>query len=233
MNEVKNIVHSFSHLFFPHTCSGCGNDLIAQEQLLCLQCNNHLPFTGFEFHADNPIEKIFYGRVSIRKAMSLLYFTKDSSMQNLLHEFKYKGKKEIGYYFGRMMGNAMINAERFYDIDALVPLPLFASKEKRRGYNQSAIICNGIAETFKIPVLNNAVIRTTATETQTHKNRIERWQNIEGKFELRDPSSITDKHILLVDDVVTTGATIEACAAVLLQAPNTKVSIATLACASL
>jgi ComF family protein len=233
MNEVKNIVHSFSHLFFPHTCAGCGNDLIAQEQLLCLQCISQLPFTGFEFHSENPIEKIFYGRVSIKKAMSLLYFTKDSSMQNLLHEFKYKGKKEIGYYFGRMMGKAIINSERFYDIDALVPLPLFASKEKRRGYNQSAIICNGITEILNIPVLNNAVIRTTSTETQTHKNRIERWQNIEGKFELIDPSSLTDKHILLIDDVLTTGATIEACVAALLQAPNAKVSIATLACASL
>ena len=233
MNTAKNIVHSFSHLFFPHTCAGCGNDLIAQEQLLCFQCIGNLPFTGFESHGENPLEKIFWGRVSISKAMSLLYFTKDSIMQNLLHEFKYKGKKEIGYYFGRMMGNAIINSERFYDIDALVPLPLFASKEKRRGYNQSVIICSGMAEIVNIPVLNNAVVRTAATETQTHKNRIERWQNIEGKFELIDPSSLTDKHILLVDDVVTTGATIEACAAVLLQAPNTRISIATLASASL
>ena len=232
MNEVKNIVHSFSHLFFPHTCAGCGNDLIAREQLLCLQCVSNLPVTGFEAHRENPLEKIFWGRVSISKAMSLFYFTKDSVMQNLLHEFKYKGKKEIGYYFGRMMGNALINSERFYDIDALVPLPLYASKEKRRGYNQSAIICNGMTEILKIPVLNNAVIRTAATETQTHKNRIERWQNIDGKFELKDPSSLTGKHILLVDDVVTTGATTEACAAVLLQAPNTRVSIATLASAS-
>jgi ComF family protein len=229
MNTIKNVVYSFSHLFFPHACAGCGNDLISQEQLLCLLCIEHLSFTGFESYADNPVEKNFWGRASINNAMSLLYFTKDSILQNILHQFKYKGKKEIGYYFGRMMGNALHKSERFKDIDAIIALPLFASKEKRRGYNQSAIICDGIAEILQAPVLKNAVIRTTATETQTHKSRIERWQNINGKFEVSNLYSLHNKHILLVDDVVTTGSTLEACATELLKAENAKVSIATLA----
>lgn len=231
MNSVKNTIRSFSHLFFPHTCAGCGNDLIAEEQLLCLQCINHLPFTGFESHAENPLEKNFWGRISISEAMSLLYFTKESMMQNLLHQFKYNGKKEIGFYFGRMIGKAIRESKRFNDIDVLIPLPLFASKEKRRGYNQSTILCEGMAEMMQLPVFKTSVIRTTATETQTHKDRIERWQNIKGKFELKEPQSLHNKHILLVDDVVTTGATLEACAAELLKAGNTKVSLATLALA--
>lgn len=229
MNTVKNIVHGFSHLFFPHICAGCGNDLIAQEQLLCLLCINHLSFTGFESCAGSPLERSFWGRVSINEAMSLLYFTKESILQSLLHQFKYNGKKEIGYYFGRMMGNAMRESERFKDIDALIPLPLFAPKEKRRGYNQSTIICDGIAEVLQLPVFKNVVLRTTATETQTRKSRIERWQNINGKFEVSDLLPLCNKHILLVDDVVTTGSTLEACAIELLRAENTKVSIATLA----
>jgi ComF family protein len=233
MNAAKNIVHSFSQLFFPHTCAGCGNDLITNNQFLCLHCIDQLPFTGFELHADNPVEKNFWGRVSIYHATSLLYFTKDSILQNLLHQFKYRGKKEIGFYFGKMMGNAILQSGRFQDIDALVPLPLFASKEKRRGYNQSTILCEGMAEVMQVPVLKNAVARTTATETQTHKDRIERWQNIKGKFELKDPQSLQNKHVFLVDDVVTTGATLEACVSELLQAKNIKVSIATLAYTSM
>lgn len=229
MNAAKNIVHSLSHLFFPNTCAGCGNDLVTEEQFLCLQCINNLPLTGFELYDNNPVEKNFWGRVSINNAMSLLYFTKDSILQNLLHQFKYRGKKEIGSYFGRMMGSAISQSYRYKDIDALVPLPLFISKEKRRGYNQATVLCEGIAEIMEVPVLKNAVIRTTATETQTHKDRIERWQNINGKFELKDFQSLQNKHILLVDDVVTTGSTFEACASELLQSENTKVSIAALA----
>jgi predicted amidophosphoribosyltransferase len=182
MNAAKNIVHSLSHLFFPHPCAGCGNDLITEEQFLCLQCINNLPLTGFELHDNNPVEKNFWGRVSISNAMSLLYFTKDSILQNLLHQFKYRGKKEIGSYFGRMMGSAISQSYRYKDIDALVPLPLFISKEKRRGYNQSTVLCDGIAEIMQVPVLKSSVIRITATETQTRKDRIERWQNINGKL---------------------------------------------------
>ena len=229
MGTAKNLVHDFLHLFFPHGCPGCGSDLMGEGQFLCFSCNHQLPFTSFELYPNNPVEKIFWGRIQIQNAMSFLYFSKDSMMQNLLHQFKYKRKKEIGLYFGKMMGKLMMQHDRFCDIEALVPLPLFASKEKIRGYNQSTILCDGIAETMRIPVLKDAIIRTANTETQTHKNRIERWQNIKGKFLLKGEALLKNKHILLVDDVITTGATLEACAAELLKAENTKVSIATLA----
>jgi ComF family protein len=230
MNLAKDILHSFSHLFFPHSCAGCGNDIISEKQILCIRCNSQLPLTGFELHNNNPIEKSFWGRIPIYNAMGLLHFTKDSILQNLMHQFKYKGKKEIGFYFGNMIGNAIIRSGRFENINALIPLPLFSSKEKKRGYNQSTILCEGISEIMQLPILKNAVIRTTATETQTHKNRIERWQNINGKFEIVNMSSLRNKHVLLVDDVTTTGATLEACAIELLKAEDIKVSIATLAC---
>jgi ComF family protein len=126
------------------------------------------------------------------------------------------------------MGNALKSSNRFNDINALIPLPLFPSKEKKRGYNQAKVLCDGIAEILSLPVLSNVIIRPQHTETQTKKGRIERWKNIEGKFKLIDPASIQNKHLLLIDDVVTTGATLEACGNELLLAENVKLSVATL-----
>ncbi len=229
MQTTKSIINSFSHLFFPHTCVGCGNDLVGQDQLLCLHCLHDLPFTNFHLFANNPVEKIFWGRINIASAASLLYFTKNSALQNAMHQFKYKAKKEIGFYFGRMMGKSLMESDRFKNIDAIIPLPLFKSKEKNRGYNQSAILCEGISDIMQKEVFNNVVIRSVATETQTKKNRIERWINIEGKFELKNEELLQNKHVLLVDDIITTGATFEACAAVLQNINNIQISVATLA----
>jgi ComF family protein len=184
--------------------------------------------TNFEIHPNNPVEKDFWGRLPIVNASALLYFTKESLVQQLMHQLKYKGNKDLGLQLGRLMGNALKNAARFNEIDALVPLPLFPSKEKKRGYNQATILCEGIAEILSLPVLNEVITRTQHTETQTKKGRIERWKNIEGKFQLIDPQAIQNKHLLLVDDVVTTGATLEACGNELLTAENVKLSVATL-----
>jgi ComF family protein len=229
MQAAKNIVNSFSHLFFPHVCAGCGNDVIDHSQLLCLDCLHDLPFTNFESFSNNPIEKIFWGRVNVISAASLLYFTKNSSLQNIMHQFKYKGKKEIGFYFGKMMGKALMESSRFESIDAIIPLPLFISKEKRRGYNQATILCEGISDSMNVEVLKDAVIRSVETETQTKKSRIDRWLNIDGKFELKNQNTLVNKHVLLVDDIITTGATLEACAAVMNNINGIQISIATLA----
>lgn len=147
-------------------------------------------------------------------------------MQQLVHQLKYRNQKELGIYMGKLAGHAL--STRFGHIDILVPLPLFPAKERKRGYNQSSLLCEGISRILEKPVLDKVVIRTTHTESQTKKNRVERWQNMEGKFELKDSSGISGKHVLLVDDVVTTGATLEACARVLLKAENVQLSIATL-----
>jgi ComF family protein len=229
MNVFKEAISSFGHIFFPHLCTGCGSDLISDEQLLCFQCINRLPVTNFELHANNPIEKIFWGRVAIQSASAQYYFTKNSILQHILHQFKYNNKKEIGTYFGRIVGEAICQSNRFTAIDAVVPLPLFASRERRRGYNQATVLAEGISSVMQLPVLKDSIERITATETQTQKNRIERWQNISGKFKLKDKESVGGKHILLIDDVITTGATLDACANELLQAEDVQVSIVTLA----
>lgn len=229
IRALTNISNSLSHLFFPHICVGCGSDVINKEQTLCLLCNDQLPVTNFHFHANNPVEKIFWGRIPLAAAASYLYFTKESLLQHLLHQLKYNGNKEVGYFLGQQMGNAFKQSNRFSDIDALVALPLFPSKERKRGYNQAAVLCEGFSAATGIPFLNNIVARTLSTETQTHKNRIERWQNMDGRFELKEEKLIAHKKIVLIDDVVTTGATLEACGHELLKAPETQLIIATLA----
>lgn len=227
MVSVKEIRNSLLHLLFPHTCAGCGNDLWSTASALCLKCMDAMPETNFEWHANNPAEKKFWGRLPLNGATAQYYFTRESVMQRLMHQFKYRGNKELGLQLGRMMGENMKSSERFF-ADALIPLPLFAAKERRRGFNQSTVLCEGIAESLSIPVLSDVIIRSRHTDTQTKKGRIERWQNMEGKFVLEKPGAVSGKHIILVDDVITTGATLEACGAELMKAPGVRLSIATL-----
>jgi ComF family protein len=148
-----------------------------------------------------------------------------------MHELKYKSNKEVGYFLGKMMGTSLRASNRFDAIEALVPLPLYPIKEKKRGYNQATILCEGMAEIMGLPVWKNVVKRLSFTDTQTKKSRLERWQNMEGRFELSDPARVNNRHLLLVDDVITTGATLEACGNELLRGEGVKLSIATLACA--
>jgi len=205
--------------------------LLDKESMLCIRCIAGLPETNFSVHAGNPIEKMLWGRIPLAGATATYYFSKESLIQHLVHQFKYKGNKDLGLQLGRLLGKYLVQSDRF-NAEALVPLPLFEVKEKRRGYNQATVLCDGIAEIMKIPVLKNAVSRPQHTDTQTKKGRLERWQNMEGKFVLQDEKAIADKHLLLVDDVITTGATLEACGTELLKGNNVKLSIATLCVAS-
>lgn len=231
MIHLKEIRESLLQIVFPHVCSGCGSDLLSIESNLCLRCVDALPETDFEKHANNPVEKMFWGRLPLESASATYYFTKESLVQHLMHRFKYKNNKELGLQLGRMMGYQLLHSGRF-KTEAIIPLPLFPGKEKRRGYNQSVLLCEGIAESLKVPVLTDVINRPEHTETQTKKGRIERWRNMEGKFFLTNPEKIAGKHLLLVDDVVTTGATLEACGTELLKAGKVKLSIATLCFAS-
>jgi len=227
----KELKNSILHILFPHVCDGCGSDIIDEESNLCMKCIGALPETNFHLHANNPVEKIFWGRLPVVSATAQFYFTKESLMQHLMHQLKYRGNKELGKQLGRLMGYDLKKANRFDKLDYLIPLPLFASKERRRGFNQATILCEGIAEVMNTEIALDVIVRTQYTETQTKKGRIERWQNMEGKFELIKPGKIQNKNILLIDDVITTGATLEACANELLPAgPN--LSIATLCFAS-
>lgn len=218
------------HLFYPHNCIGCGSDVISNESFLCLECINDLPYTDFAMHQNNPVEKKFWGRIALASAMSEFFFSKGSMVQNMIHEFKYSGNKKAGHYFGNLMGKSLLFSNRF-NIDVIVPLPLFERKEKMRGFNQAEILCNGIAEILKKPVIRNNVIRKVFTDTQTKKHRIERWKNVEGIFFVTDPNELEGRHILLVDDVITTGATIDACATEILKIKGVTLSVASLAIA--
>jgi ComF family protein len=231
MPLLKEIKEAVLHLLFPHICNGCGNDLPDNETTLCMRCIEAMPETLFEFHPNNPAEKIFWGRLPVATASAQFYFTKESLMQYLMHQLKYKGNRELGIHLGHMMGEQLKKSNRF-KADALVPMPLFPAKERRRGYNQATVLCEGMAQAMQLPVLDKVISRPQHTETQTRKGRIERWKNMEGKFVLTDADAIRHKHLLLVDDVITTGATLEACGLALLQAENVKLSIATLCIAS-
>jgi ComF family protein len=228
----ESILSPLIHIFYPHTCLGCGSDIIGKENLLCLQCINDLPHTYFASHANNPIEKIFWGRIPVQAAMSEFYFSKESIIQNIIHQFKYHGNREAGVYLGRFIGQSLKNTNRFLNIDFLVPVPLFAQKEFKRGFNQSALLCAGINEVTHTPVMAKNVIRIIPTETQTKKGRIKRWENVEKSFHVSEPDQLEGKHILLVDDVITTGATLEACAGEILKVKGIKISIATLSVAT-
>ena len=228
MTWLPHLKEALLHFVFPNTCAGCGTDVLDKAHQLCLSCLSALPETQFCRHENNPVEKIFWGRVTLAHATAQYYYTKDSLMQRLMHRFKYRGEEELGIYLGRLMGQSLGATNRFAAVDALVPLPLHPSKERKRGYNQAAVLCAGIAEVINKPVWTHIIHRQQSTETQTKKNRVERWENIKGKFELLDAASIRGKHVLLVDDVLTTGATLEACSAVLLEAGDVQVSVATL-----
>ena len=229
LSTLQGYLKDFSHLVFPHHCEGCGTDVLLDDDLLCAKCLHQLPETGFFHAANNPVEKIFYGRVNIQMAAAAYYFTKDSLLQHLLIQLKYRNNKNAGFFLGKQTGIQLLNAERFTNIDALIPLPLNPKKEQQRGYNQAAVICEGIADIIKKPILQNAVHRIQFTETQTKQDRIHRWQNMENVFSVKNEADLVGKHILLVDDVVTTGATLEACAAAILTIPDITISIATVA----
>lgn len=227
MSSVKNWLDAFLQLVFPVVCLGCGKDVLPTGSVLCLGCLASLPRTGFESQPDNPVEQKFYGRLPVDRAAALYYFTAGSVVQRLMHELKYRHNRELGWQLGRLMGIALQSAGGF-PVDALIPLPLFKARERRRGYNQSKLLCEGIAREYPVPLLDGVLIRPAATATQTRKSRLERWENMQGRFVLTNPSAVAGKRLLLVDDVITTGATLEAAGAVLAAAAPAGLSIMSL-----
>jgi ComF family protein len=228
---LKNLFTDTLHLFYPHVCVGCGTDLLPVDNLLCLKCISHLPHTQYAQYANNPIEKIFWGRLPIAAAHCEFYFAKESLIQHLIHQLKYKSNQQIGRYLGELTANSLLNSNRFKNIDYLVPLPMYPDKERKRGYNQAAVICEGMSSVMNVPTLLNNIVRRRFTETQTKKHRAERWENVSGSFTVSDPSKLEGKKILLVDDVITTGATLEACGSVIVGISGANLSIAALSMA--
>ncbi|MCE1197327.1 MAG: ComF family protein [Marinilabiliales bacterium] len=221
--------NDFLQLFYPDYCSGCGTLLVRGEDVLCLECLSDLPFTGFATERDNLVEQVFWGRVRIEHAMALCRFDKGNKLQHMLHRLKYKGDRETGRRLGQLLAHELKRSPNYNQLEGLIPVPLHPRREKTRGYNQSHVIAEAMSPILQIPVLNHYLIRQHHSETQTHKGRYERWENVNTLFDLLKPEELCGKHLLLIDDVVTTGATLEACASLLLEIPDIRVSIATLA----
>jgi ComF family protein len=229
MALVKNYIDDFLHLLFPHICIGCETDVLNEDDVLCAGCLNNLPETGFISIAGNIVEKIFYGRLPVEHAGSAFYFNKDSVIQRTIIQLKYKNNQQAGNFLGRLVGQQLAKSKRFDDVDIIIPMPLNEKKLFKRGYNQDTAIVSGITSVWRKPVIENAVERTLFTETQTHKDRIARWKTMDGVFEVTQPSALKNKHVLLVDDIITTGATFEACGEAILKVPDTKLSLVTVA----
>jgi ComF family protein len=216
-------------LFFPNVCQSCGKVLYHSENCICTSCRYFLPQTQFHLDKENAVAKLFWGRVDINSAAAYYNFNKGGSVQRLIHQLKYKGKREIGVTIGKFYGTDLKQSNLFKDVNVVMPVPLHKSKERKRGYNQSEMFAAGIAQAMNIELSTNNLVRIAATETQTKKSRYDRWKNVETVFAITDNLKLENKHILLVDDVITTGATIEACAQKLLEIGNVKLSVATIA----
>ena len=224
-------LHSILNLFYPRVCAACGTVLLKDEETVCLKCRYTLPLTGYENHADNPVAEIFYGRVRFHAVTACFFFAKSGKVQHLIHELKYKGNKEAGIFLGQELGKTIKDAPLFQGIDYLIPVPLHPKREKQRGYNQSLMIAQGIHEVTGIPIGDKYLVRTIYTNTQTKKSAEERHKNVKNIFEVRFDDELKGKHVLLIDDVLTTGATLESCAHTLEIIPEITISAATAACA--
>ena len=222
---------SLFSLLFPPCCVVCGDVLVRGEEYLCSRCNIGMPRTGYAAWPGNPVERMFWGKIPVERASSYFFYYKGSDFRLLLHRLKYGGCKELGESMGRAVASEIRGDGFFRGIDCIVPVPLHREKERRRGYNQSEWIARGIAAVTHLPLYTTAVCRIKNTETQTRKSSFERWENVEGTFLLRHPELFVGRHILLVDDVLTTGATTVACASAFDEVKGIRISVLTLAVA--
>ncbi len=227
-----NFFQDFFSLIYPDNCLACGNNLFRNEHIICTACLFHLPKTNYHLEPDNPISQTFWGRTNIHSVSAFYFFTKAGKVQHLVHQLKYKGKKEIGVYIGEIYGKELLQTSTFGKTDVIIPVPLHPDKEKKRGYNQSEMFAQGLSKGMQLPLDTKSLIRTFASETQTKKTRFKRWENVKEIFSLQHSEKLKGKNILLVDDVITTGATIEACANLLNTIEGVTINVASIAVAS-
>lgn len=229
MVSLKEIALSFIGLFYPDYCLGCGRPLLTGEHYICVDCINDLPYTYFNNSRKNVVSELLWGRInSLNKAYSMCYFSKSSQLQSLLHNLKYKNKPEVGIELGIYLAHELEKTD-FADFDVMIPVPLHPKKMKIRGYNQSEKIAEGIKRVINKPIDTKSVVRSVFTNTQTKKDKVDRWENVKDIFEVKKVDNLAGKHILIVDDVITTGATIESLANVIEKLPDVKISVASVA----
>ncbi len=219
----------FASLIYPRVCNACSKSLFKHEYLICNLCYVSLPKTNFHLNNDNPVQKIFYGRADVKLAASFLLFQKKGSVQKMLHALKYKSKPEVGQLLGKWYGADLKKSQVFSTCDYIIPVPLHKKRARKRGYNQSEYFAKGLSDELNIPVLTDVLLKKHFTETQTYKTREERWQNTLNSFEIKNSEIIKGSTILLVDDVITTGATTEACILQLQETSNATIYVASIA----
>jgi ComF family protein len=229
MNALGRYLADFASLIFPELCAACHGSLVAGEDLICTHCLYNLPLTNFHQQPDNIVAQQFWGKLPVRGAYALYFFNKGGKVQRMMHHFKYNGQQRIGNILGAIAGKQLAESDVFNTADYIIPVPLHKKRLNERGYNQSACFAEGLAEKLKAKVELDNLIRRVATQTQTHKSRFARFENMQEVFALAYPERLENKHILLVDDTVTTGATLEACGMELLKVPGLTLSIATMA----
>ncbi|MEM1259576.1 MAG: ComF family protein [Bacteroidota bacterium] len=228
MNWPSKIINDINSILLPPMCFGCTAQLSGGEHLLCTVCRHDLPLTDYNFNQENAVDRIFYGRVRIEKAASFLYYSKQGIVKNLLHYLKYKNQQNVGEFIGDWFGAKIANEDSL-NVDIVVPVPLHPKRLKKRGYNQVELFGKKLSAHLKAEFRDDILIKTENAKTQTKKNRLARWKNSQDLFVIKHSKGTDDKNLLLVDDVITTGATIEACATALLQIPNAKIYVATMA----
>ena len=221
--------HDFADLLYPRLCHICEAEMLKNESILCTSCLHDLPVTNYHLDNENPVKKVFYGRVKIEKATSLLHFRKKAGVQHLIHDLKYRGHREIGTYLGKWLGEELSMLPDYTDIDIVVPVPLHKSRLKERGYNQVEDFGKEIAIRINAVYRDDILLKVTSTQTQSLKDRLSRWGKLEDTLIIQNTENVHNKHILIVDDLVTTGSTLEACAHKLFEIPGVKLSIATMA----
>jgi len=221
--------NSLLHLFFPRICASCNEVLLRKEAVICLTCRYTFPRTNFHLYQGNPVEQLFWGRAPVKAAAAFLYFRKDGNVQELIYALKYKNAPEVGEEMGKLYGQELKESNYYNGSELILPVPLHPDKQRLRGYNQSESFARGLSQRLPASVENDLIIKRDATGSQTKRSRFARWQNVESVFEVTDNRRVANKNILLVDDVVTTGATLESCTQHLLRAGANSVSIACIA----
>lgn len=225
-NKISFVSNSFIDIIYPNDCVICKTHLLHNENYLCLTCRFDLPYINQSQHTQDSLQKLFWGRVNIEKVYSLLNYQRGNQVQKILHLLKYNDKTKLAEHFGEKLGYSMKNKGVF---DFLVPVPLHPKKYKIRGYNQSTIISKGVQKVLNVDINEKVLIRNSYNKSQTNFSKFDRWGNVSSIFSVIHPKLLINKHVLLIDDVLTTGATIEACVKELLKIEGCKVSIATLA----
>lgn len=227
--RLKSYVQDFVALFFPRCCHGCGDVLVHQEMMLCTACRYHLPYTNFHMDEDNDCVRQLRGKCDFQHATAMLFLRKSSRVEQIIYQIKYNHHPELATYLGQQYGATLREEAAYRNLDYIIPIPLHKSRLRQRGYNQAAYFAQGLSTSLQVPILSDILIRHMATESQTTKSRTDRYDNVEGIFQVHNERALENTHILLVDDVLTTGATLASAANTLSRIPSLKISVVTLA----